>query len=98
MPLWRQQRPKGSMEGLRVVELVNHWGLLPFSHPDAPSLVASVIGESIKGSWWGHPRSAEVLRVGREMEIRPDVLITKLLGGRNTLLHERLWPALFGIG
>jgi hypothetical protein len=56
-----------------------------------------VAGESIRGSWWSHPRSHEIFGVLNNIADRPDVLLVKLLRGKVTLVHRSLWPALLGV-
>jgi hypothetical protein len=60
----------------------------------APRLVEAVAGEPIKGSWWGHPGSHAIFRVLEAVTDSPDVLACRVVGGRVTLVHRRLWPAL----
>lgn len=68
--------------------------VLQSAHGPKPSLAELVVGEPIHGSWWGHPRSHEifeVINVARESSV---VVATRLVGGKVTLVHRRLWPAL----
>jgi hypothetical protein len=59
-----------------------------------PNLAEHVVGEPIKGSWWGHPRSHQIYAVLERVDDSPDVVATRLVNGRITLVHRRLWPAL----
>ena len=63
-------------------------------HTDVPNLVEFVTGESLKGSWWGHRKGREIFRVSRAIRNSPDVLTYRLLDGKITYVHRRLWPAL----
>lgn len=58
------------------------------------SLAEAVAGEAIRGSWWGHPKGRAIFAVTRAVREAPDVLTCKLVGGRISFVHERLWPAL----
>jgi hypothetical protein len=59
-----------------------------------PSLAERVAGGPIRGSWWGHPSGHEIYRVLNEVRASPDVVAVRLIGGKITLVHRRLWPAL----
>jgi hypothetical protein len=59
-----------------------------------PSLAERVAGAPIRGSWWGHPSGHEIYRVINEIRASPDVVATRLINGKVTLIHHRLWPAL----
>jgi hypothetical protein len=59
-----------------------------------PSLAERVAGGPIRGSWWGHPSGHEIYRVLNEVRASPDVVAVRLIGGKVTLVHRRLWPAL----
>jgi hypothetical protein len=59
-----------------------------------PSLAEAVAGEPIRGSWWSHPKSNEIFLCSRAIRASPDVLVCRLVGGKVTYVHRRLWPAL----
>jgi hypothetical protein len=61
---------------------------------DVPSLTEFVTGESLKGSWWGHPKGGVIFRLSRAIRASPDVLTCRLCNGKITYIHRRLWPAL----
>ena len=63
-------------------------------HGAIPSLAEAVAGEPIRGSWWGHPKGRAIFAVTRALRESPAVLTCKLVGGRISFVHERLWPAL----
>ncbi|HEY2798539.1 MAG TPA: hypothetical protein VGK26_11675 [Thermoanaerobaculia bacterium] len=73
-------------------------GLLLQQDKALPSVVGIVTGESLRGSWWSHPKGRLIFTVLSELADRPDVLFTKLLSGKVTLVHRRLWPALAAVG
>ena len=60
----------------------------------APRLTEAIIGEPIKGSWWAHPRSHFIFSVLNAVAASDDVLACRLIDGKITLVHRRLWPAL----
>jgi hypothetical protein len=63
-------------------------------HATVPSLAAAVAGERIRGSWWAHPKSREIYRALVAVHGSPDVVATRLVDGKITLIHRRLWAAL----
>jgi hypothetical protein len=60
----------------------------------APRLIDAIAGEVIAGNWWSHPRANEIYRVLSAASESGDVLACRLVGGKVTLVHRRLWPAL----
>src|ERR1700687_2041092 len=59
-----------------------------------PSLAQAVAGQPLKGSWWAHPKGNEIFRLSRAIRSSPDVLVCRLVNGKITYIHRRLWPAL----
>ena len=59
-----------------------------------PSLAAAIAGGPIHGSWWAHARSREIFALTRAVRDRSDVLVCRLIEGKITYVHQRLWPAL----
>lgn len=74
------------------------YGLLLVADARLPSVTTLVTGERIRGSWWGHPESHAIFAVVEEMEGYEKALQTKLVSGKVTFVHRRLWPALAGAG
>ena len=72
-------------------------GLLLLSDPVLPSVVGIIVGEPLRASWWGHPQGGTIYRVSSALEERPEVLVTKLVAGKVTYVHARLWPALIAV-
>jgi hypothetical protein len=59
-----------------------------------PSLAQVVTGETLRGSWWAHPKGNEIFRLSRSIRSSSDVLVCRLVDGKITYIHRRLWPAL----
>jgi len=59
-----------------------------------PSLAERIAGEPIRGSWWGHSSSHEIFAVLTRILDSGEVVATRLVDGKVTLLHRRVWPAL----
>ena len=60
----------------------------------APRLTEAIAGETIKGSWWAHSKSHQIFAVLQKLEDSPDILVCRLISGRLTFVHRRLWPAI----
>jgi hypothetical protein len=61
---------------------------------DVPSLAQVVAGETLRGSWWAHPKGNEIFLLSRAIRGSPDILVCRLVDGKITYIHRRLWPAL----
>jgi hypothetical protein len=59
-----------------------------------PNLAEQIAGEPIRGSWWGHSRGHEIFAVLNRLRASDEVVATRLIEGRVTLIHRRIWPAL----
>ena len=78
-----------------AIEFVREHGIvLESANGPVPSLAAAIAGEPIRGSWWSHARSHEIFEVSRAVRESPDVLVCRLVAGKVTYVHRRLWPAL----
>lgn len=63
-----------------------------------PSVVTSLAGEPVRGSWWKHPAAHQIFACLNEVADHPDVLTTRLVRGKITFVHRHLWPAVLSIG
>ena len=79
-------------EGLAFVE--RHGVVLQAARGPVPSLAEAIAGGPIRGSWWGHPKGHEIFRVAEAICESGEVLVCKLVEGKVTYVHRRLWPAL----
>ena len=52
----------------------------------------------MRGSWWGHPKGRDIFRAQQRLADHPDVAALKLLSGKVTFVHRRLWPAVIAVG
>jgi hypothetical protein len=68
--------------------------VLEGSRGPVPSFAETVAGESIRGSWWGHPKGHEIFGLTRAIRNWRDVLVCRVVSGKVTYVHRRLWPAL----
>jgi hypothetical protein len=60
----------------------------------APRLTEAIVGEPIQGSWWAHAQSHHVFALLEAVAASEEVLVCRLLGGKVTLVHRRLWSSL----
>ena len=72
-------------------------GLLLVSDSRLPSLATIVVGSPIPGSWWAHPASQKISEVVKNLSAHADVLTVKLIEGKDTLVHRRMWTDLVGV-
>jgi hypothetical protein len=77
-----------------MAALIEHGLLLQSARGPIPNVAELVAGEPIKGSWWAHPLSHAIFEVLNELDASPDVIRMKLVNGKVTLVHRRVWPAL----
>ena len=59
-----------------------------------PSLAEAIAGKPIRGSWWGHPKGNTIFACSRAIRASKDVLTCRLIEGKVTYVHRRLWPAI----
>jgi len=77
---------------------LKEFGLLLETDARLPSVAGLIAGEPVRGSWWTHPRSHEIFAVLQRLADHKDVLITKLVSGKVTFVHRKLWPDILSIG
>ena len=68
--------------------------LLQSARGPVPNVAELVAGEPIRGSWWSHPRSHEIFEAINRLRSSPAVVATRLIDGKITLVHRRIWPVL----
>jgi hypothetical protein len=93
----KQVREDGLADRALAAALERH-GLLLLQDKTLPSVVGIITGERVAGSWWSHPLAQEIFRRLEELSAGGDARSTKLIGGKVTFVHRRLWPALFAVG
>ena len=83
-----------TQETVDALQWVREQGMvLQSAHGPVPNLAEYVAGEPIRGSWWGHKAGHEIFAVLGQVLDSPDVVATRLINGKVTLIHRRLWPA-----
>lgn len=71
-----------------------HGVVLEAAQGPVPSLAEVIAGEPVRGSWWSHPKGREIFAVTRAIRDSDEVLVCRLIKGKVTFVHRRLWPAL----
>jgi hypothetical protein len=79
-------------QGLAFVK--RHGVVLQAARGIVPSLAEAIAGAPIRGSWWAHPSGHDIFRVADAVSDSDDVLVCKLVDGKVTYVHRRVWPAL----
>lgn len=72
----------------------NRGVVLEAAQGPGPSLAGVIAGEPVRGSWWSHPKGREIFAVTRAVRDSDAVLVCRLIRGKITLVHRRMWPAL----
>jgi hypothetical protein len=83
--------------GLGVVEvtavLAERGVLLESARGPIPNVAELIAGEPISGSWWAHPASHAIFAGINAVVDSPDVVRLRLVNGKVTLVHRRVWPS-----
>ena len=80
------------MEPMEV--LAEQGMLLESARGPIPNVAEMIAGGPIRGSWWSHPSSHAIFEALNGLADSPDVVRTRLVNGKVTLIHRRLWAAL----
>src|ERR1700682_485401 len=59
-----------------------------------PTLAEAIAGAPIRGTRWAHPKANTIFLCSRAIRKSANVLVCRLVGGKVTYVHRRLWPAL----
>ncbi len=81
-----------SKEALAFIK--RHGVVLQSARGPVSSLAEAIAGGPIRGSWWGHPKGRSIYSATQAVCESPDILVCKLIDGKITYVHRRLWPAL----
>ena len=80
------------MDPIRFVE--QHGVVLEGGRGPRPTLAEAVAGEPVPGSWWGHKQGRAIFRATCTVRDCDQILVCRLVGGKITYVHRRLWPAI----
>ena len=86
------------MQAKQIIAWMKKCGIaVESARASVPSLAHLVAGEPIRGSWWAHPKGKDIFRLSRVIRRSPDVLVCRLVDGKITYVHRRMWPALVSL-
>lgn len=77
-----------------VAFVEQHGVVLASARGPVPSVAEAVAGQPIVGSWWAHPKGKAIFAALSELDDSHDVRCFKLIDGKVTFVHRRVWPAL----
>lgn len=80
-----------------MLSALRRYGLLLLHDRDLPSVSTIVAGAPVRGSWWSHPKGRAIYRAANALYAHRDVVAVKLVKGKVTFVHRRLWPALAAV-
>jgi hypothetical protein len=72
----------------------DHGVVLESARGPVPSLAELIAGEQIRGSWWSHRRAHAIYAATLRVRESPEILVCRVVLGKITFVHERLWPSL----
>ena len=84
---WRE-RADSTLEWIR-----QHGVVLQSARGPVPNVAQFIAGEPIRGSWWGHPAGKEIYAILNILDDSPDIVSTRLINRKVTLLHRRVWAS-----
>jgi hypothetical protein len=82
----------------QLITQLSAQGLLLQQDALLPNVVAVVAGQPVHGSWWAHPKGHAIYNTLNALAEHPDVLVTRLVQGKVTFVHRRLWAAVLAVG
>src|SRR5882672_5155116 len=86
------------MKAKQALAWVKKWGIaVESARTSVPNLAQEVAGEPLRGSWWAHTKGGEIFLLSRAIRRAPDVLVCRLVDGKITYVHRRMWPALVSL-
>ena len=72
-------------------------GILLQQDPLLPNVVTLMAGGTVRGSWWTHSAAHRIYDCLNKITQHPDVLVTRLVRGKITFVHRRLWPDVLAV-
>ena len=90
---------RSSPASSRWVKFVEKHGVvLASAKGPIPNVAEAVAGEPIVGSWWAHKKGKAIFAALCEIDDSPHVRCFKLVDGKVTFAHRKVWPALVRLG
>jgi hypothetical protein len=99
-PKRKKAAPKRASAAKRskwIAFVEKHGVVLASAKGPVPSVAEAVAGEPIIGGWWSHPRAQVIFDALSEIDDDVDIRCFKLIDGKVTFVHRRMWPALVAL-
>ena len=77
--------------------IAQHGVVLESARGPVPNLAELIAGGPAGGSWWAHPKAHAIHKITRAVRGSPEVLVCRLVNGKVTLVHSKLWPAIVAL-
>jgi len=81
-----------------ALKTLKRLGLMLETDACLPSVASLIAGEPVSGSWWSHASAQKIFSTLGQLADHRDVMFTKLISGKVTLVHRKLWPEIIAIG
>lgn len=94
----KKVRRAGSTTSRWVKFVEKHGVVLASAKGPVPNVAEAVAAEPIVGSWWAHKKGKAIFAALCEIDDSPDVRCFKLVDGKVTFVHRKMWPALVRLG
>ncbi|MEP6861356.1 MAG: hypothetical protein ABJE66_12080 [Deltaproteobacteria bacterium] len=88
----KAKRPPAMSKWVRLVE--KHGVMLASARGVVPNVAEVVAGAPIIGGWWAHPKGKAIFAALSDIDDSDDIRCFKLIDGKITFAHRRIWPAL----
>ena len=83
------------MTPIQAIRFVKNQGIvLESAHGSVPNLAEAITGKRMRGSWWAQPKRQEIFLLTRAVRDSEEILVCRVVNGKITYVHRRLWPAL----
>lgn len=97
-PARKPVRRRKQSASLWVKFVEKHGVVLASARGPVPSVAEAVAKESIVGSWWAHPKGKAIFAALSQIDDSTDIRCFKLVDGKVTFAHRKVWPALVRLG
>ncbi|HEX7253831.1 MAG TPA: hypothetical protein VF376_13190 [Thermoanaerobaculia bacterium] len=92
-----KEQPEVRADTSRVLSSLAELGVLLKQDKQLPNVVTLVTGERLSSSWWSHPKGRLIFRVLDELSDLSVVLLVKLIDGKDTFVHRKLWAPFLAV-
>ena len=82
----------------RLLDRLASVGLLLQQDQTRDNIVRILTSETLGTPGWDHPLANHIFKVLEGVSEHPDITLCKLISGKVTFVHRRLWPSLYTVG